>query len=39
VKGLLIRDVAKRPTINDLIESDFLALNLIKNKEEFHVLI
>lgn len=33
------RDPLKRPTVNDLIQSDFLCLQLIKNKEEFQTLI
>ena len=39
VKGLLIREVDKRPSINDILQSDFIALNLIKNREEFNTLI
>ncbi len=39
VRTLLTREVRKRPTINELLETDFLSEKLIRNKEEFHTLI
>ena len=36
---MLERDVTKRPSVNDLLTSDFLAKHLLSNMQEFKTLI
>lgn len=39
VTSMLERDISKRPTVNDLLQNEFLCSKLIQHKEEFQTLI